>query len=175
MPKKHRFKKTKLRKNWFLSKFQFYAKRLFTWSIFASLLLFLSFIFSKLGRVHGTNLPEEHFINGYPSIIQLIDSQLFLGAIACATIMISIYVLSLFWKLHEIAVHKAQSMASAHTQIIFALSLCGLFIDKLWWVLAIIVAFTRWDLVSRSLSQIIRRGINPSQELQEQNQQEPKL
>ncbi|MBM7035290.1 magnesium transporter [Vibrio sp. 188UL20-2] len=143
--------------------------------MFASLLLFLSYILSKLGRVHGTDLPEEHFINGYPSIIQLIDSQYFLGAIACATILITIYVLSLFWKLHEIAVHKAQSMASAHTQIVFALSLCGLFIDKMWWVLAIIVAFTRWDLVSRSFSQIISTGINPNKEPQGHTQPEPKL
>ncbi|WP_408068580.1 magnesium transporter [Vibrio ulleungensis] len=125
--------------------------------------------------MHGTDLPEEHFINGYPSIIQLIDSQYFLGAIACATILITIYVLSLFWKLHEIAVHKAQSMASAHTQIVFALSLCGLFIDKMWWVLAIIVAFTRWDLVSRSFSQIISTGINPNKEPQGHTQPEPKL
>nr|WP_261817453.1 magnesium transporter [Vibrio gallicus] len=132
-------------------------------------------MFSKLGRVHGIELPEDHFINGYPSIIQLIDSQFFLGAIACATILVTVYVLSLFWKLHEIAVHKAKSIASAHTQIVFALSLCGLFIDKMWWVLAIIVAFTRWDLVSRSLSQIIRKGINPIKEQQDRNQQEPRL
>ena len=71
--------------------------------------------------------------------------------------------LYLFWQLHEVAVHKAEAMSSAHTQIVFALSLCGLFIDKTWWVLAIIIAFARWDLVSNRISKIINDGIKGNQ------------
>ncbi|GLQ71503.1 hypothetical protein GCM10007932_08630 [Vibrio penaeicida] len=83
-----------------------------------------------------------------------------MGVIFCVTISVIVYVLYLLWQLHEVAVHKAQKMSSAHTQIVFALSLCGLFIDKAWWVLAIIIAFTRWDIVSDSLSNIIRKGLH---------------
>ncbi len=40
----------------------------------------------------------------------------------------------------------------------FALSLCGLFLHKAWWVLAIIVAFTNWRQIGLAMSNVIRRG-----------------
>ncbi len=123
-------------------------------------LYFASLAFSKLSTIHGTELPETYFVDGYPSILVLLDSEFFMGVIFCVTISVIVYVLYLLWQLHEVAVHKAQKMSSAHTQIVFALSLCGLFIDKAWWVLAIIIAFTRWDIVSDSLSNIIRKGLH---------------
>ncbi len=48
-------------------------------------------------------------------------------------------------------------MSSAHTQIVFALSLCGLFIDKHggYWP---IIAFARWDILADGISSIIRNG-----------------
>ncbi|WP_076536530.1 magnesium transporter [Shewanella sp. UCD-KL21] len=119
----------------------------------------LSYGFSLLTQIHGKQLVEDYFVNGYPSILTLLDSEFFMGFVFVVTIMIICYVLLLFWKLHEVAVHKAEAMSSAHTQIVFALSLCGLFIDKTWWVLAIIIAFGRWDVLSKRLSSIISNGI----------------
>lgn len=81
-----------------------------------------------------------------------------MGFVFFVTVAILVYVLYLLWELHEIAVHKAAKMSSAHTQIVFALSLCGLFIDKTWWVLAIIIAFARWDILADAISGIIRNG-----------------
>ncbi len=113
---------------------------------------------SKLGTIHGKTLPESYFIDGYPTILKLLDSEVFMGFVFFVTVAIIVYVLYLLWELHEIAVHKSAKMSSAHTQIVFALSLCGLFIDKTWWVLAIIIAFARWDVLAEAISSIIRNG-----------------
>lgn len=113
---------------------------------------------SKLGTIHGKTLPENYFIDGYPTILKLLDSEVFMGFVFFVTVAIIAYVLYLLWELHEIAVHKSAKMSSAHTQIVFALSLCGLFIDKTWWVLAIIIAFARWDILAEGISSIIRNG-----------------
>ncbi|MCK6264093.1 magnesium transporter [Vibrio sp. ZSDE26] len=122
---------------------------------------------SKLGTIHGKDIPEEYFSNGYPTILKLLDSEIFMGFVFFVTVAIIVYVIYLFWQLHEVAVHKAAEMSSAHTQIVFALSLCGLFIDKAWWVLAIIIAFARWDVLARELSNIIRNGRNPAAKVEE--------
>nr|WP_047049596.1 magnesium transporter [Vibrio mexicanus] len=131
------------------------------WAIYMGTLVGASILLSKLGTIHGKDLPEDYFSNGYPTILKLLDSEVFMGFVFFVTIAIVVYVLYLLWQLHEVAVHKAQAMSSAHTQIVFALSLCGLFINKAWWVLAIIIAFTRWDVVSESISNIIRKGVTP--------------
>lgn len=123
-----------------------------------SILVGASVGLSKLGTIHGKSLPEEYFLNGYPTILKLLDSEVFMGFVFFVTVAILIYVAYLFWRLHEVAVHRAAEMSSAHTQIVFALSLCGLFIDKTWWVLALIIAFARWDVLAQELSNIIRNG-----------------
>ncbi|GAD89597.1 hypothetical protein VHA01S_023_00110 [Vibrio halioticoli NBRC 102217] len=120
---------------------------------------------SHLGAIHGTDLPAEYFSNGLPNIVKLLDSEVFMGFVFFVTVSVIIYVLYLLWQLHEIAVHKASNMSSAHTQIVFALSLCGLFINKAWWVLAIIIAFTRWDVIGESISKIIRNGTASSKNM----------
>ncbi|GIU53980.1 MULTISPECIES: magnesium transporter [Shewanella] len=137
---------------------RFLKKSLTVIAAFSALGL-LSYLFSLLTQIHGKSLPESYFVNGYPSILALLDSELFMGFVFVVTIAIICYTLLLFWRLHEVAVHKAEAMSSAHTQIVFALSLCGLFIDKAWWVLAIIIAFGRWDVLANRLSSIISNGI----------------
>ncbi|MCM2678153.1 magnesium transporter [Echinimonas agarilytica] len=122
-------------------------------------ILGFSAIFSLMAGIHGTHLTEAYFSQGTPNIIALLDSEFFMGLIFVITLGVIIYVLKLMWDLHEIAVHKAQRLNSAHTQVVFALSLCGLFIDKTWWVLAIIIAFARWDIIADQLSAIINRGL----------------
>ncbi|MEF1174589.1 magnesium transporter [Vibrio sinaloensis] len=151
-----------LRSNGIDSKLTRIAKTVFSYSIkltgAIAILLSASVLLSKLGTIHGKELPEEYFSNGYPAILTLLDSEVFMGFIFFITVAILVYVVYLMWQLHEVAVHRAAKMSSAHTQIVFALSLCGLFIDKTWWVLAIIIAFARWDVLAAELSNIIRNG-----------------
>ncbi len=122
--------------------------------------------FSLLSNIHGKEMPAEEFVNGYPTIIKLINSELFMGLIFVITLGIFIYVGKLFWDLHEIAVHESQHKNSAHTTLVFALSLCGLFINKTWWVLAIVIAFTRWDIIGKNMSKIISNGVSKRKEEQ---------
>ncbi|MFM2586730.1 magnesium transporter [Vibrio sp. TBV020] len=136
--------------------------------VFALIVLITtSVLLSKLGTIHGKELPESYFSNGYPTILTLLDSEVFMGFIFFVTVAIMVYVVYLMWQLHEVAVHRAAKMSSAHTQIVFALSLCGLFIDKTWWVLAIIIAFARWDVLAQEVSNIIRNGRQPSKTSEE--------
>ncbi|WP_394129950.1 magnesium transporter [Shewanella maritima] len=140
-------------------KWRLIVNKLIKISVNMSLVIGAIYLFGMMSTIHGKELPEEYFINGYPSIIGLVDSEIFMGVIFVITLSIFVYALYLFWQLHEVAVHKSQQMSSAHTQIVFALSLCGLFIDKTWWVLAIIIAFARWDVIGNAISSIINNGV----------------
>ncbi|MFD2167551.1 hypothetical protein ACFSJY_14975 [Thalassotalea euphylliae] len=126
-------------------------------------IVIISKAFSFLGAIHGKTLPESYFSNGYPTIIGLLNSEVFMGLIFLVTLSIFAYVAYLLWQLHEVAVHKAEGAGSPHIQLVFALSLCGLFIDKTWWVLAIIIAFTSWGHIAHSLSRIVRGEVSAPQ------------
>ncbi|MFA0086476.1 magnesium transporter [Vibrio sp. 10N.261.51.F12] len=143
-------------KSFFLKSLRFCVKAIVVVGGFLS----LSYAFSLLSTIHGQALPAEHFTNGEPNIIGLLNSEIFMGMIFVITLSIIVYVLYLLWQLHEVAVHRSQYMQSAHANLVFALSLCGLFIDKLWWVLAIIIAFTNWEAVGKAVSRIINIGIH---------------
>ncbi|WOH38582.1 magnesium transporter [Thalassotalea fonticola] len=112
---------------------------------------------SFLGEIHGKDLPESYFSDGYPTILGLLDSEIFMGLIFFITLSVFAYIGYLLWELHEVAVHKAEANASPQLQLVFALSLCGLFIHKAWWVLAIIIAFTSWSHIGDWLSNIIHK------------------
>lgn len=115
--------------------------------------------FAILGAIHGKDLPESYFSGGYPTILALLDSEVFMGLIFFITLSVFAYVGYLLWELHEVAVHKAEASSSPQIQLIFALSLCGLFIHKAWWVLAIIIAFTSWEAIGNRISHVIHKGI----------------
>ncbi|SEF86818.1 magnesium transporter [Vibrio hangzhouensis] len=144
--------------------FAFLAKAIVGLGSFLS----LSYFFSLLSRVHGKELPADYFSDGVPTILGLLNSELFMGIIFVITVAIVVYVLYLLWRLHEVAVHRSQYMKSAHANLVFALSLCGLFIDKLWWVLALIIAFTDWQAIGRAISKVIHSGITGKNEEQTQ-------
>ncbi|HDM8227591.1 TPA: magnesium transporter [Vibrio campbellii] len=130
-------------------------------AVFAlSCLIGCSLFFSTLSNIHGKDMPASEFVGGNPSIIKLLNSEVFMGVIFVVTISIFSYVGYLFWRLHEVAVHESEHRKSAHTTLVFALSLCGLLISKVWWVLALIIAFTRWDVIGDALSGVIRKGIS---------------
>ncbi len=113
---------------------------------------------SLLGEIHGKDLPESYFSGGYPPILTLLNSEMFMAFIFVITLSVVVYVLYLLWQLHEVAVHKAEKNASPQLQLVFALSLSGLFIDKAWWVLAIIITFTSWEQIGDWISDIIHNN-----------------
>jgi len=82
-----------------------------------------------------------------------------MGFVFMATVTIGVVLLWLLWHLHEIPLHRVQREGMIHVELVFGLSLCGLFINKAWWVLAIIVAFTPWKALGRELSGVIREGL----------------
>ncbi len=137
-----------------------WAKKVF-YTLATIVLIYLS---SKFGEIHGKDIPESYFSNGYPSILGLLNSEIFMGLIFIVTLALACYVAYLLWQLHEVAVHRAEETSNPHLQLIFALSLCGLFIDKSWWVLAIILSFTSWEIIGTSLSNIIQKGIKGDQQ-----------
>ncbi|PKQ80568.1 hypothetical protein CJP16_07215 [Aeromonas sobria] len=117
----------------------------------------LVLFFSKGAQIYPVDAAQ--FNHGVPAIMVLLDSELFMGVITVITLYVALYLVHLLWQLHEIAVHRAKLSESVHITLVFALSLCGLFIDKTWWVLAIIIAFARWDVLGERVSQIIGHGI----------------
>jgi hypothetical protein len=119
----------------------------------------LIYALSFLGEIHGKDIPEDYFYGSYPTILGLLNSEIFMSFIFCVTVTLFVYVGYLLWELHEVAVHKEEAKSSGQLQLVFALSLCGLFINKAWWVLAIIIAFTRWNVIADNLSNIIRKGM----------------
>ena len=133
-------------------------------SVFIALVLGFAYGLSLLGDIHGKELPAEYFKGGYPMILGMLNSELFMGLIFLITLSVIAYVIYLLWQLHEVAVHKAEANASPQIQLVFALSLCGLFIDKTWWVLAIIIAFTSWEHIGAHISKIIRTGVSTNHE-----------
>lgn len=108
---------------------------------------------------HIYPVDAAQFSHDLPAIMVLLDSEIFMGVITVITLYVVLYLAYLLWQLHEIAVHRARLSESVHITLVFALSLCGLFIDKTWWVLAVIIAFARWDVLAERLSQIIGHGI----------------
>ncbi|GLS91172.1 hypothetical protein GCM10007916_22410 [Psychromonas marina] len=127
-------------------------------SIYLAVFIGFSVLISTLATIHGKQIPAEYFVDGYPTILGLLDSEIFMGVIFVITLSIFAYLLWLLWELHEVAVHKAKAISSQQIQLVFALSLCGLFIHKAWWVVAVIIAFTRWDLLAQKVSEIIANG-----------------
>jgi len=84
-----------------------------------------------------------------------------LFSVTIAVVLAGVYGM---WQLHELGVHKAKEHKSAHVQIVFALSLCGLFISKTFWVIALVIALANWKHIGQSLSDVIRRGVQPKQD-----------
>lgn len=139
-------------------------KKATKWSLGILSFLSLSYFFSLLSNVHGSDIPESYFREGVPPIIGLLDSAFFMGVIFVITLSVMIYVVYLLWQLHEVAVHRVDRIKSKQAKLVFALSLCGLFLHKAWWVLAVIIAFTDWVAITTTLSNIISSGLKNSKE-----------
>ncbi len=124
------------------------------------LMLGCAYLLAPLGTINSKDIDLSTFTNAPNDTMMVIfNSEYFSGYLFAVTLAVVIFVFYLLWELHEVAVHKAQEKNSTHIQLVFALSLCGLFINKTWWVLAIIIAFANWQHIGASLTDIIKNAL----------------
>jgi len=136
------------------------CKVLFKFTCFMSLMLCGAYLLAPLGTINSKQIDLSTFTNTPNDTMMIVfNSEYFSGYLFSVTLAVVIFVVYLLWQLHEVAVHKAQEQNSTHIQLVFALSLCGLFIHKAWWVLAIIIAFANWKHIGASLTDIIKNGL----------------
>lgn len=141
------------------------CKVLFKFLCFMSVMLFGAYLLAPLGKINSKGIDLSTFTNTPNDAMMVVfNSEYFSGYLFSVTIALVIFVVYLLWELHEVAVHKAQEKNSTHIQLVFALSLCGLFIHKAWWVLAIIIAFANWKHIGTSLTDIIKNGLAAKRE-----------
>ena len=138
-------------------------KVLFKFSCFMAVMLGGAYILAPMGKINSKDVDLSTFTNTPNDMMMVIfNSEYFSGYLFSVTIAAVLFIGYLLWELHEVALHKAQAMQSAHVQLVFALSMCGLFINKTWWVLAIIIAFANWKQIAESISSIIRNSLKPA-------------
>ncbi|WP_221074234.1 magnesium transporter [Agarivorans aestuarii] len=118
-----------------------------------------AYLLAPMGTINSKDI-DKSIYSSMPNdtMMMLFNSEYFSGYLFAVTIALVIFVAYLLWQLHEVAVHKAHERKSAHIQLVFALSLCGLFLHKAWWVLAIIIAFANWAHIGASISKVISDG-----------------
>ena len=135
------------------------AKILFKFSCFMLVMLAGAYLFAPMGIINSKNIDLSSFSNTpNDTMMLLFNSEYFSGYLFSVTIALVVFIAYILWDLHEIALHKAKEKKSSHIQLVFALSLCGLFIHKVWWVLAIIIAFANWEQLGASISNILRNS-----------------
>jgi len=133
--------------------------------LFMTVMIGCAYVLSPMGTINSKSIDMAMFNNPpNDTLMLLLNSEYFSGYLFAVTIAVTTFVVYLYWQLHEVAVHKAKEKKSTHIQLIFALSLCGLFIHKAWWVLAIIIAFVNWEHIGASISRVIQHGIKTEKE-----------
>ncbi|WP_242620232.1 magnesium transporter [Shewanella maritima] len=134
-------------------------------SAFMAVMLLGAYLLAPLGTINSKDIDLTQFTNvPNNAMMMFFNSEYFSGYLFAVTIALVIFALYLLWQLHEVAVHKAEKKNSMHVQLVFALSLCGLFLHKAWWVMAIIIAFANWQQIGQSISRIIRNGLRTEEE-----------
>ena len=135
------------------------CKILFKFICFMLVMCGGAYLFAPMGVINSKDIDLNGFSNTpNDTIMLLLNSEYFSGYLFSVTIALTLFIAYILWDLHEVAVHKAEEKKSSHIQLVFALSLCGLFLHKAWWVLAIIIAFTNWEQLGASLSNILRNS-----------------
>lgn len=135
---------------------------LIKFSTFMALMFAGAWALAPIGTIHSKDIDLSQF-NNHPNemMMNFFQTEYFSGYLFSVTIAVTLAVIYGIWQLHEIGVHKAKEHKSAHVQIVFALSLCGLFISKTFWVIAIVIAFANWKHIGASISDVIRHGTEP--------------
>ncbi|MGR5119325.1 magnesium transporter [Vibrio astriarenae] len=141
-----------------LKKIQSFLISLVKKVLFVAACFALGWFFQLGAEINGKEIPEEYFYSGgYPAPIALMNAEWFIGFASVLTLLMIVYLLKLAWELHEIAVHKAEKTMAAHVTLVSALTMLGLFIDKTWWILAIIIAFTNWSALGESIIRLTKK------------------
>ncbi|WP_233558138.1 magnesium transporter [Alginatibacterium sediminis] len=135
------------------------SKVIFKFVSFMLVMLAGAYVLAPMGTINSKDIDMGSFTNTPNETMMLIfNSEYFSGYLFSVTIALVLFVVYLLWEVHELAVHKAQKQKSSHIQLVFALSLCGLFLHKAWWVLAIMIAFANWEHIGASISAVIRNS-----------------
>lgn len=139
------------------------------WAVMLVLLKFSAFmvtmlagawVLAPLGTIHSQDIDLSQF-NHHPNpmMMNFFQTEFFSGYLFAVTIALVLAVIYGSWRLHELGVHKAEESKNPQVHVVFALSLCGLFISKTFWVIALVIAFTNWASIGNGISNIIQRGI----------------
>ncbi|MCW8345425.1 magnesium transporter [Vibrio sp. ZSDZ65] len=134
-------------------------KVLMKFSVFMLTMFLGAYLLAPMGTINSKNVDMTTFTNTpNDAMMMIFNSEYFSGYLFSVTIALAVFVVYLLWRVHEVAVHKAHERKSSHIQLVFALSLCGLFVHKAWWVLAIIIAFANWEHIGASISRVIKNS-----------------
>ena len=138
------------------------AMVLIKFCLFMSLMLAGAWALAPMGKIHSKDIDLSQF-NNHPNemMMNFFQTEFFSGYLFSVTLAVVLAAIYGMWQVHELGVHKAKEHKSAHVQIVFALSLCGLFISKTFWVIALVIALANWKHIGQSISDVIRRGIQP--------------
>ncbi|MEZ9448681.1 magnesium transporter [Vibrio splendidus] len=141
------------------------AMVLIKFCLFMAVMFAGAWALAPLGTIHSKDIDMSQF-NNHPNemMMNFFQMEYFSGYLFSVTIAVVLAGVYGMWQLHELGVHKAKEHKSAHVQIVFALSLCGLFISKTFWVIALVIALANWKHIGQSLSDVIRRGVQPKQD-----------
>ncbi|WP_394493689.1 magnesium transporter [Shewanella sp. ENK2] len=135
------------------------CKVLLKFMSFMAVMIAGAYLLAPMGTINSKDIDLTQFSNTpNDAMMMIFNSEYFSGYLFSVTIALALFVAYLLWDLHEVAVHKAEEKKSSHIQLVFALSLCGLFVHKAWWVLAIIIAFANWEQLGKSLTNILRNS-----------------
>ncbi|WP_210442287.1 magnesium transporter [Vibrio crassostreae] len=139
------------------------AMVLIKFCLFMALMLAGAWALAPMGKIHSKDIDLSQF-NNHPNemMMNFFQTEFFSGYLFSVTLAVVLAAIYGMWQVHELGVHKAKEHKSAHVQIVFALSLCGLFISKTFWVIALVIALANWKHIGQSISDVIRRGIQPT-------------
>ncbi len=121
--------------------------------IIVAALIAITAVFTNLSIINNKDLPEDYF-SSVPSILPILNAEWFMGLVFVSTVAGLTGAIYLLWRVHEIPVHRAKREDQLLGKVIFGLALCGLFLHKVWWVVAIILAFTPWEEIGKQLSRV---------------------
>ncbi|MCG9543080.1 magnesium transporter [Vibrio sp. Isolate33] len=149
------------------------AMVLIKFCLFMALMLAGAWALAPMGKIHSKDIDLSQF-NNHPNemMMNFFQTEFFSGYLFSVTLAVVLAAIYGMWQVHELGVHKAKEHKSAHVQIVFALSLCGLFISKTFWVIALVIALANWKHIGQSISDVIRRGIQPKSSENESFQSE---
>jgi len=130
--------------------------------LYAAIFIALVLLVSTLCQIHDKTVVSDDYLNGIPVIIGLLNSEIFMAFVFCATIGFYLMIIALLWHYHEIPLDKVKKNDPAFIEVVFGLSLMGILFHKAWFVLAMIFAFMPWRIVGEKLSFILHKGYSGS-------------